>query len=103
MNKRTIRYTDDFRKEVIQYALNSNRPVTEICRHFDITTSSFYLWKKDILGDDADGQGAAEEGSGVSKETMMDQIRSLQIQLARKERDLEILKKATLILGNDPQ
>lgn len=99
MKKKQKRYSAEFKKEVINYAISTSKGVQEICREFDITSTSYYNWKKEILGDGANGRGVAEEGSGDSKEAMADEIRALRKKLARKDRDIEILKKAALILG----
>ena len=103
MKKKQKRYSAEFKKEVIEYAMSSDLSVTEICRHFNIGTGNFYHWKKQLLGDEASQGAGGDAGSGVSKETLLDEIRDLRKQLAREKRDNEILKKATLIFGNNPQ
>jgi len=99
MKKRQKRYSAEFKKEVIDYSLTTSKGVKEICREFDITNTSFYNWKKEILGDGAERGAVGDEGSGDSKEAMADEIRALRKKLARRDRDIEILKKAALILG----
>ena len=88
---------------MIEYALSSDQKVTDICRHFNIPQGTFYEWKRKLLGDEANQGAGGDAGSAVSKAALMDEIRSLRKQLAREKRDNEILKKATLIFGNDPQ
>ena len=99
MKKKQKRYSAEFKKEVIDYALSSPKGIKEICREFGITDSSFYTWRKEILGDGANRGAGGDEGRGDSKEAMADEIRALRKKLARAERDNEILKKAALILG----
>ena len=99
MKKRQKRYSAEFKKEVIDYSLTTSKGVQEICREFDITNTSFYKWKKEILGVGVDRGAVGDEGNGDSKEAMADEIRALRKKLARAERDNEILKKAALILG----
>jgi len=103
MKKKNKRYSEEFKKEVIEYAMASNQKVSDICKHFGIAPGNFYHWKKQILGDEANQGAGGDAESAVSKEALMDEVRSLRKQLARKDRDLEILKKATLIFGNNPQ
>ena len=103
MKRTHKRYSQEFKKEVIEYALASNQKVSDICKHFGIAPGNFYHWKKQILGDEANQGAEGDAGSEVSKEALMDEIRSLRKQLAREQRDNEILKKATLIFGNNPQ
>lgn len=103
MKKKNKRYSAEFKKEVIEYAISSDLKVSEICRHFNIATGNYYHWKKQLLGDEANQGALGDAGSGVSKEALMDEIRDLRKQLAREKRDNEILKKATLIFGNNPQ
>lgn len=96
------RYSAEFKKEVVNYAITSSKSVADICREFDINASSYYNWRKELLGDDASARAVGEGASVVSKEALADQVRELRKQLARKERDIEILKKATLIFGEVP-
>ena len=103
MKKTNKRYSEEFKKEVIEYAMSSNQKISDICRHFNIGSGNYYHWKKQILGDEVNQGARGDAGSAVSKEALMDENRALRKQLARKDRDLEILKKATLIFGNDPQ
>ena len=63
----------------------------------------FYSWKKQLLGNVENDRGEAEGENEVSKADLHDEIRALRKQLARAERDVEILKKAALILGDLPQ
>lgn len=96
-------YTEEFKREVIEYSLSSAKPVKTICKEFGITTGSYYNWKKRLLSGDAAspsrGSGAASE---VSREEMADEIRQLRKDLAASKRREEILKKAAIILGETP-
>ena len=81
MKKRQKRYSAEFKKEVIDYSLSTSKGVTEICREFDITNTSFYKWKREILG------AGGDEGNGDSKVAMADEIRALRKKLAWAERE----------------
>ena len=102
METKKKRYSAEFKQEVINYAMASDQKVTEICRHFDLSKNRFYQWKKDLLGNNESNNPASSSQSNESKADLMDEIRSLRVQLSRRDRDIEILKKATLIFGNNP-
>ena len=95
-------YPEEFKREVLEYALSTNKPIKQICEEFGITTGSFYNWKRRILGDAESDQSDSEGANGVSKEAMADEIRRLRKELAASQRREEILKKAAIILGETP-
>jgi len=107
MKKKYRRHSEEFKKEVIDYSIETSKSIAQICREFDITPSQFYSWKKKILGV-AENEGAVgDRENGGSQEAspieMADEIRRLRKELAKSQRREEILKKAALILGNDPR
>ena len=57
MKKTYRRHSEEFKREVIDYSLNTSKSISQICREFDIAASQFYSWKKQILGD-AESEGA---------------------------------------------
>lgn len=106
MKKTYRRHSEEFKKEVIDYYLSSAKSVTQICKEFGISNSQLYQWKKKLLGDGANDRAVSEGESGDPKEAspaeLADEIRRLRKELAKSQRREEILKKAALILGNDP-
>lgn len=109
MKKQYRRHSQEFKREVIEYSLSSSKSITQICREFDISTSQFYSWKKMILGDVESEGAVGDRSNGISQEAnprspkeMADEIRKLRKQRAKSQRREEILKKAALILANDP-
>ncbi|MBK1790652.1 transposase, partial [Persicirhabdus sediminis] len=82
------------------------KSVTQICRDFQISPSQFYAWKKKLLGDAesdrASGEGMNEVPKEASVAELAEEVRRLRQELAKSQRREEILKKAALILGNDP-
>ena len=107
MKKQYRRHSEEFKKEVIDYSLSSSKSIKQICREFDITPSQFYSWKKKILGDVENAGAVGDQVNGDSQDLspieMADEIRKLRKELAKSQRREEILKKAALILGNDPR
>lgn len=96
------RYTEEFKREVIEYSITSPKPITQICQEFGITPGSFYLWKKKLLGDEESSPRDSEGANEVSKEQMADEIRRLRKENAKLKKHTEILKKAAIILGETP-
>ncbi len=92
-------YSEEFKREVIDYALSTHKPIKQICREFGITTGTYYNWKRRLLGDAETDRCDSEGGSGDSMEAMADEIRALRKELAASQRREEILKKAAIILG----
>ena len=69
--------------------------------------NQFYAWKKKLLGngvnDQAVGEGITEVPRKLLPMEVADEIRRLRKELAKSQRKEETLKKAALILGEDPQ
>ena len=105
MKKQNRRHSEEFKKEVIEYSLKSSKSVAQICRDFNISPSQFYAWKKKILGG-SEIKSTAHLSSSTSDEPSLmelaDEVRRLRKELAQAHRREDILKKAALILGNDP-
>ena len=107
MKKTYRRHSEEFKKEVIDYFLSSSKSITQICKDFTISPSQFYSWKKKLLGDGANERAVGEGERGAPEEAspaqMADEIRRLRKELTKSQRREDILKKAALILGNDPR
>ena len=105
-NKKARRYSDEFKKEVIEYSLTSNKSIRQISKEFDICVSTFYKWKQEVLGLSCNQravEGSADKAQGEQTPLeMADEIRRLTKELAKAHRREEILKKAALILGENP-
>ena len=75
------KHTEKFKKEVIEYSLNSSKSITQICREFNISANQFYVWKKKLLGngvnDRAVGDGSNESSKEASPMEMANEIRRL--------------------------
>jgi transposase-like protein len=106
MKKQRRRHSEEFKKEVIEYSLNSSKSIAQICRDFNISASQFYAWKTKILGcrETAPSSKIGPNSSGEpSLVDLADEVRRLRKELAQSHRREDILKKAALILGTDPQ
>ena len=106
MKKQRRRHSEEFKKEVIEYSLSSSKSIAQICRDFNISASQFYAWKSKILGS-GETTTSSKLSSGSSNEPSLvelaDEVRRLRKELAQSHRREDILKKAALILGTDPQ
>jgi len=70
MSKKKKRYSDEFKKEVIEYSIDHHLTVREVCQNFDISPATYYKWKQQLLGQ-ADGNGASG-GSAEDSRLLMD-------------------------------
>jgi len=106
MKRKHRRHSEEFKREVIEYSLKSNKTIKQICRDFAIAPNQFYTWRKQILGNAESERAVGERGNEISQTAspmeMADEIRRLRKELAKSQRREEILKKAALIFGNDP-
>lgn len=96
------RYSEEFKRQVLDYAAASDKPITEICEDFKIRPGLYYAWKKKLLGDGANGAAGSGGGQEPSQAELHDELRKLRKELAKSKRREAILKKAALILGNNP-
>ncbi len=95
------KHSEEFKREVIEYSLNNTKSIAQICREFNISANQFYAWKKKLLG--AEANDAAASSDEASPMEMADEIRRLRKELGKSQRREEILKKAALILGENPR
>lgn len=106
MKKQRRRHSEEFKKEVIEYSLNSSKSIAQICRDFNISASQFYAWKSKILGSGETTTSSKPSSSNSDEPSLVelaDEVRRLRKELAQSHRREDILKKAALILGTDPQ
>ncbi len=107
MKRKYRRHSEEFKGKALQYSTESSKSITQICKEFGISSGLFYAWKKKLWGCATDVRAVGESGSGAATEPstaeLADEVRRLRKELAKSHRREEILKKAALILGNDPQ
>ena len=104
MKRNYRRYSEEFKREVIEYSMSTTKSIKQVCKEFNISSSQFYAWKNKILGGVENAGAVAGSMSETSKEAspieMADEIRRLRKELEKSQRREEILKKAALILGS---
>ena len=100
-------HSEEFKREVLQYSIDSSKSIKQICKEFDISPALFYAWKKKLWGSEETERAVGERGNGAAPEASVaelgDEIRRLRKELEKAHRREEILKKAALILGTDPR
>lgn len=88
MSKNGIRYTDEFKQQIINL-YNSGQSVMELSREYGVTTVTIYKWIKQHspvkVADD--------------KEITAKEYQAMQKRIAELEMENEILKKATAIFA----
>ena len=106
MSKRRRRFTPEFKAQAVELA-QAGRPVSELAADLEVGSDLLYRWIRESgnrtgaiaegaqLGGEPD-RAAGEEGAAAEQ-------RSLRAQVARLSRENDILKKAAVILGTDPQ
>ena len=107
MKRKHRRHSEEFKREVLQYSIDSSKSIKQICKEFDISPALFYAWKKKLWGSEETERAVGERWNGAAPEASVaelgDEIRRLRKELEKAHRREEILKKAALILGTDPR
>lgn len=90
-------YTAEFKEQILEL-IAAGKPVSEVAREFEMSSSMLYRWSAEIRGSQV---GRAVELSEGERSEAAD-LRAAQRQLARLRMENEILKKAAIILGTRP-
>ena len=99
-------YDEEFRRNAVDLYLSSGKPLSTVARELGVTPNSLRAWKKRMLGQNGGGGQVAagdEDSSGMSAEQLAEDNRRLRRENEYLIRQREILKKAALILGEDPR
>jgi transposase len=91
MGKSTKRYTDEFKKQIVELKKNG-RGTTELMKEYDLTKTSINTWVRQY----ANSSSFRLEDNQTEEEKELKQLRK-EIKQLRMEND--ILKQAALILG----
>jgi transposase len=96
MNKKTSgRYTEEFKKASIKYAIESDRPIAVVARELGIGKSTLHEW---VSRSDMDARNSVntEIDSNPSEE-----LKRLRKENARLKMERDILKKATAYFASE--
>lgn len=93
------RYTDDFKKMVIE-VYNSGKPILELCSEYGVTNATVYKWLKNPPGDEP-----KKPIIKVNKEIQADannkEIIKLKKEIERIKEENEIIKKAIAMFAEE--
>ena len=95
--RKRVNPTADFKREAVEWALNSNRSVPQIAAELGISVSNLRRWKREyqLQGEQAfpgPGRLPADE----------EEMRQLRRELERVKQERDILKKAVGIFSQRP-
>ena len=100
------RYTEEFKREAVAHLRETNLPLAQIARELGVSVGSLSSWKKRFADqNEAEIPAAAgeEDPSEMPVSKLAAEIKRLQKENQKLTRQREILKKAALILGEDPR
>jgi len=77
------RFTPEQRYEIVLAVLEGRRPMAEICRDHQVTTTTVYRWKEEFLGGALEAlKGQAPRSEGREQEREIQRMRELVGELA---------------------
>ena len=89
MQKVQKTYTPEFKREAVQLAQTSGKPITQVARELGISDTSIHQWRKELTEHGPE----AFPGSG-HQPAQEEDIRRLKRDLERVKQERDILKKA---------
>jgi len=100
------RYDEEFKQDTVAHLRESGKPMAQIARELGVSVASLSAWKKRFAD-----QNEAEIPAAVGEDDLCEmpvgklaeEILRLRKENQRLIRQREILKKAALILGEDPR
>lgn len=92
------RYTDEFKREVLELAANKERGIRQLERELGITPGLIYKWRERYRADEKNGTLRPSEEREAEAE-----IRRLKRELAIVRQERDILKKAIQVFSRDQQ
>jgi transposase len=93
------RYSPEFKEQAVEL-VRIGKPVAEVAEELSIGTGLIYRWISKITKDLESGK---EGQQGLEVVTGSKELHRLQKEIARLQLENDILKKAAVILGNNPQ
>lgn len=92
-------YTAEFKAQIIELA-DLGKPVSELAQEFGVSAGLIHTWRR--KASQRPQLGSAGAGA-VGDQDAADELRALRRQLADLRLENDILKKAAVILGTNPQ
>lgn len=92
------KYSKEFKAQAVELA-QAGRPVPELAAELEIGTSILYSWVRNAEG----AQLGCKADRAVGEEGAAAELRSLRAENSKLKMENDILKKAAVILGTNPQ
>jgi transposase len=89
-------YTQEFKREAVRLAQTSGKPIAQVARELGISDTSIHQWRKEL----AEHGQEAFPGSG-HQTAQEEELRRLKRELARTQKERDILKKAVAIFSQN--
>ena len=96
MSRKYRRFSQEFKREAVRLAAESDKPVTEVARELDIRVNQIYKWKKELETKTADAFPGRGKQTGKAAE-----LTQLRKENARLRLENEILKKAAAYFAKE--
>lgn len=93
------RYTDDFKKMVIE-VYNSGKPILEICSEYGVTNPTIYNWLKNPPSDEPK-KPIVKADKEIQADANNKEIHKLKKEIERIKEENEIIKKAIAMFAEE--
>lgn len=94
MQKVQKTYTAEFKREAVQLAQSSGKPIAQVARELGISDTSIHQWRKEL------GEHGREAFPGSGHQSAQEEeLRRLKRELERTQKERDILKKALAIFS----
>jgi len=99
VRNRGKRYTDDFKKMVIE-VYNSGKPILELCSEYGVTNATIYKWLKNPPSDEPK-KPIVKVPDETQADTNNREILKLKKEIERIKEENEIIKKAIAMFAKE--
>lgn len=90
-------YDAEYKKQAVELILTSGKSIKQVARELGCSASTLGDWKRKY---DSNHSSLLTDSPRITKEELYKQNQELKKELKRVKEEREILKKATVILGN---
>jgi transposase len=97
-SKYTKRYSDEYKRDAIEFVRSSGRTVTEVARELGISSESLRGWVKKARAAQETGSGPGAVRVADDRDEELKRLRKLTVKQAKT---IEILKKATAFFAKE--
>lgn len=94
-NKRSRRYSREFKVEAVRRSFASNRPVTEVAQELGVTVKRLYKWRREF------DQYKNQAFAGSGRITTNKELELLRRENKKLKEERDILKKSLIFFAKD--